>query len=479
MGINKDSSAKTSTSPIEFKQNAPSIFTLSIKIFLGLFLVFIIVAIYSFITDKKYGNRTNISSPVLSPNATGTKVKLLSLEGLAWKDELGQMIEIKEEDMFGEKDKLITGNKSRLVLGFDDGSVVRIGGKTRITLVKLNPVETRINNMEGELFARVQKTPNRRFFIEAGRVTVESLGTIFSVENKGEIIVNVFDHFVKVSDGNTEKEVGKKEQWRENQDTVVALKETDYENNKFISWSLAEESKQVVFVISPTITIRPVVNTTVKPTEKITSNPTVSPKGSGPLVLSGKIVKDGVVLDWKTTDLDIKKGFKLVKSLSENPVYPNSDSVVFESSASSSFYWEIKDGKKWHFRVCQSLESEACGVYSNDVLLEAPLSTTTPVTISSGNVRSINLTGEMSGILVKLNWTIDGYSSQGYEVVWSTDSSPVYPSRGGDSFHYYSDPAKRNDEITNLTSGKTYYFRICEYLGDKCGVYSNEVSYSF
>lgn len=477
MGINKDSGPGISNSPT--KLDSPGLFTLPLKIFLGLFLVFIIIAVYSFTIDKKYGNSANTLLRVPSLGATGIKAKLLYLNGLAWKDESGQMIEIQEEDVFGEKDKLLTGENSRLVLGFDDGSVVRIGEKTRITLVKLNPLETRINNMEGELFARVQKTPNSRFFIETGKVTVESLGTIFSVENKGEIIVNVFDHLVKVSDGNTEKEVGKKEQWRENQDTVVSIKETDYENNKFISWSLAEEAKKAVSVIFPTVTIRQVVSSTIKPTEKKSVNPTKKPKGSGSLVLTGKIVKDGVVLDWKTTDLDIVKGYKLVKSLSENPVYPNSDFVVFESSASSSFYWEIKDGKKWHFRVCQFLESGACGVYSNDVLLEAPSSFVTTETNSFGNVKAINLAGEKSGSLIKLNWTVEVYSSQGYEVVWSTDSSPVYPSRKNDSFHYYSDPAKKNDEITNFISGKTYYFRVCEYLGDKCGVYSNEVSYSF
>ena len=62
-------------------------------------------------------------------------------------------------------------------------------------------------------------------------------------------------------------------------------------------------------------------------------------------------------------------------------------------------------------------------------------------------------------------------SSKGFKVVKNTTGSPVYP---GDAYHYLSDPAARSDTWTGLSAG-TYYFRVCEYLGGSCGVYSNEI----
>lgn len=466
---------KNSGTQIEPVPDAPGIFSWPLKVFLGLCLVFIAITIYFSVTQKR-GNKTNNPLLVSTPTPISFKAKVVYLEGMVWKDMGGQMEEMKEDDVLVEKDKLITGGNTRLVLVFDEGSVVRFGEKTRITLTKLSPAEMRINNIEGELFARVQKTPDHRFFITAGKVIVESLGTVFSVENKGEVKVNVYDHSVKVTDGSKVTEIGKKEQWRGNQNTVAVLKETDYENNKFLSWSLAEEAKNISVFASPTITSKPVVILTVKPMEKKAEAPTIQPSSAESLILSGKAVSDGVVLNWEAKNLDNTKGYKLVKSLNENPVYPGSDFVFFDSPSSSSFFWEIKDGRKWHFRVCQFLPTGKCGVYSNDLALDAPAGSVMTETNSSGNVKSINLTGEKSGVLIKLNWTVDGYSFMGYKVVWSTNSQPVYPSRDGDSFHYFSDPGKRSDEISNLISGKTYYVRVCEYLGGKCGVYSNELS---
>jgi len=63
-------------------------------------------------------------------------------------------------------------------------------------------------------------------------------------------------------------------------------------------------------------------------------------------------------------------------------------------------------------------------------------------------------------------------SDMGFKVVYNETGNPVYP---GNTYHYYSDGNVRGDIWTDLTPGKTYYFRTCEYLGGKCGVYSNQV----
>lgn len=86
-------------------------------------------------------------------------------------------------------------------------------------------------------------------------------------------------------------------------------------------------------------------------------------------------------------------------------------------------------------------------------------------------VNSITLTDE--GEYIK--WTVDGYSKLGYKVVWSKTQGATYPLRSGDKYHYYSDPEKLTDTIDAFEGTGTYYVRVCEYLGGKCGVYSNEI----
>lgn len=87
------------------------------------------------------------------------------------------------------------------------------------------------------------------------------------------------------------------------------------------------------------------------------------------------------------------------------------------------------------------------------------------------NVESIELEFEDGQIL----WEVEGYSSNGFKVVWSKNEGPTYPTRSGDKYHYFSDPNKNFDSLDAFNGGGKYYVRVCEYLGGKCGVYSNEI----
>jgi hypothetical protein len=90
---------------------------------------------------------------------------------------------------------------------------------------------------------------------------------------------------------------------------------------------------------------------------------------------------------------------------------------------------------------------------------------------ATSKVNSIKLQG--SG--AKITWTVDGTSAQGYKVVWSKNTDPVYPNREGDQYHYFSDPSTKYDSLEAFSGNGDYYVRVCEYLGGKCGVYSNQI----
>lgn len=74
---------------------------------------------------------------------------------------------------------------------------------------------------------------------------------------------------------------------------------------------------------------------------------------------------------------------------------------------------------------------------------------------------------------VKLTWTTVGVEApKGFKVVISESADPVYP---GNDYHYLTDPSARQDAWSGL-GNKTYHFRVCQYLGGACGVYSNDVA---
>jgi|APSaa5957512622_1039677.scaffolds.fasta_scaffold00921_12 hypothetical protein len=74
-----------------------------------------------------------------------------------------------------------------------------------------------------------------------------------------------------------------------------------------------------------------------------------------------------------------------------------------------------------------------------------------------------------------ISWKTNGYSSNGFKVIWSKTENPTYPTRTGDKYHYYSDSNKNTDTLTAFDGEGTYHARVCEYLGGKCGIYSNEI----
>src|SRR4030042_1643369 len=82
----------------------------------------------------------------------------------------------------------------------------------------------------------------------------------------------------------------------------------------------------------------------------------------------------------------------------------------------------------------------------------------------------INLTGFVEGNVAKLTWTTENLTAEsGFKIVMANKPDPIYP---GNDFHYKSNPSDRNDTWYDLSAG-TYYFRACQYLDSKCGIYSN------
>ena len=81
---------------------------------------------------------------------------------------------------------------------------------------------------------------------------------------------------------------------------------------------------------------------------------------------------------------------------------------------------------------------------------------------------SLNFLWDISGTKLMYKQIVDS-SRYGYKIVKSTSKNPVYP---GNSYLYISN-SNQTSATWSIKDGQTYYFRVCQYLGGKCGTYSN------
>lgn len=245
-----------------------------------------------------------------------------------------------------------------------------------------------------------------------------------------------------------------------------------------------------------------VVTEQPKPEEKTTvETPTEDPAPTTPvpttpapqpsITLTATAYATGVKLVWTPANMDTSKGFKIVKSVYQNPVYPGNNYIYISQSAARSYAWEIKDGKTYYFRVCQ-YTGGACGIYSNNAKATAPYVATTPplsavrsITLQFVSLSPLSFLKEVvnetyvtpiTGQTAKVSWVVDGYSAKGFKIVWSKNPGPTYPTRSGDKYYYDGSPsANTYGGIDPFSGSGDYYVRVCEYLGGACGVYSNEI----
>ncbi len=369
-----------------------------------------------------------------------------------------------------EGDSVETLADGRAIINLDDGSAIRLDNKSKVVLSSLKPDHITISNESGQVYARVAAS-ERVFDVQAGNATYVSLGTAYKTINKeGKKGVEVYKNKVKViKDSKEEAIVDEGNQYLlENKVDVkiekklVKMTETEIKKDSFVVWNKEEDQK-----LDGT---QAEVKEDVEVSAETNPDPEI-PVTTSKIALSAVKTATGVKFVWTVEGVNVDQGFKLVRSTALNPVYPGNDYQYLSNKDQRAYLWTIKDGKTYYFRICQYLGGK-CGVYSNNVKMTAPLAEV-PDETPSGTVSSISLSSSGGS---NVSWKATGISEQGFKLVWSKNANPIYPGREGDRYNYYSDASINSGSLDAFSGAGTYYVRVCEYLGGKCGVYSNQIT---
>lgn len=211
------------------------------------------------------------------------------------------------------------------------------------------------------------------------------------------------------------------------------------------------------------------------------------PQTTSGMTLRGESTDDGIIISWQLYQPKAPQGYKVVYGITPYPTFEEHASVYVEKQYTKIVTIPLTDGETYTFRVC-TYTGDGCINYSKPVSVTAPSDES-----SLGNkavlfeahpegndsyptVESITLSANTNNWI---SWQTNGDATMGFKIAYSKNPHPVYPKRDElDNWIYVGDTAASSWELPAEQGPGTYYVRVCEYIGNACGVYSNEITVS-
>jgi hypothetical protein len=408
------------------------------------------------------------------------KAELIYTEGsVEYKKEKGDWKRAVKGTELVQGDSVEVVGSGRAIINLDDGSVIRLGSSSQVVLSQMKADDIKLTNKKGYIYTRVAKLDKRQFTVDVDKISYQSLGTAYKTINEKDLKgVEVYHNKVKIYSADMKENItveeGKKyyvvyKTSPDSEKKVLELKVDEIKKDGFVMWNKTKDADNSDYKENLGVLEFDKSQETKQEAKEVTTKPVVV---NSNINLTGKVVDGGVYLSWNVSGLDTNNGFKMVKSKTINPVYPGSYYKYLSNKNIRSYTWNIIDGNTYYFRVCKYLGNGKCGEYSNNIKLTTP---NKKKETSSSAVKSISVSSKGNGSVV---WSVNGKSKQGFKLVWSKTSGPTYPTRSTDKYKYFSNFNTRSGSISKFDGKGKYYVRVCEYLGGKCGLYSNQIQVS-
>ncbi len=372
----------------------------------------------------------------------GAEVSLV--EGsVEYKSPTTDWVSVNSNVLLKQGDSLRVNGEGKAVVNLDDGSAVRLNKDSGMTLTSLDAKHITISNDKGEIYTRFVKS-DRVFEVKAKEITYKSLGTAYkTINTESQNGVEVYHNSVSILGVNGQNEIlveqGNKYFVVDTTQPQIIQKVTAVDINvinkdAFVKWNkdqdeLISDFKSEMGILfdltPPTLTIN-------APTD-------------GQKVTSEKITVTG------TTEADTK--------ITINEAAVTNNNGVF------SFDFGLNVGTN---AIKISTEDSAGNkTIVNLNIIREVVQTPPP---AAGKI-TLSATKTSTGI--NFSWSVSGLDvSKGFKLLKSkTAPNPTYP----DGALTFIDGSKRSYSLS-VQDGKTYYFRICQYTGSACAVYSNNVT---
>lgn len=381
--------------------------------------------------------------------------------------------EIIEKDVLLKKDYSVRVSGDGIAsLKFFDGNIVRLSNDTTIDIKNVQKEEVILENVEGSLYVSVEET-NVKYQIAMSNSDIKLNKGIFLTENNDEEKkIKVFKDSVNVSLKDQEEKIyeipeGKKlyikAKEEEKQNKPVKITKDEVSEDKFIlaNKELDKDTNKDLGYLDESV--------------------------FGEIKIEVQAKGDGILVSFEKLGSPSLNGFKIIKSLSDNPVFGKDESIYVEVESKGEKLVGVKDGKTYYFRVC---EYNGFGCVVNSVVKSAvapvpptptpkpvvnqpaptkkPSPTPTPAPTQNVNITSIN--GNINKF--KVFWSFSGSATQGFKVVYSkTSPNPTF---GIDASGYFGEGSTYGI-VSGIPAG-TYNVRVCRYTGSGCDSYSQTVS---
>jgi hypothetical protein len=342
--------------------------------------------------------------------------------------------------------QLRTGENSKAVLEFDEGSALRLDENTHIILEEINNKNISVAQVVGETYSRVNKTSGLTYKVKSGDAETTALGTAFGVATeksnwvkKGEkkVIVKVVESKVKVkivkNDETLEKEVSEGEELIvdmtkpiEDIAKKIPLPKEETAQDGFYVWNREEDTEKSYPLGVLSDVIPPEVNIS-EPLDGITT----------------ELVRVAVR---GTTEAGARI---FVNGAETNNDNGNFEKIIDLKVGANTVEIKAKDdsGNATAKKITVTRKGEAVA--------------TLP----------LYLKGWADSDGIHLSWSLSGITApKGFKLVKSLTAYPSYP---GDSAVYLNPDVK--NYLWQINDGKTWHFRVCVYEGGSCGTYSNDL----
>jgi hypothetical protein len=408
------------------------------------------IALFGFVAilviGAYFAGTTALKLPLISKQIG---LELTFAEGKIEYQRNGQWFTATTETPLQQGDTIKVAENGKAILNLDDGSTVRLNAESSVVLTSLNPKNIVITNTSGEVYARVAKSTTRTFVVSANGVEYKAMGTAYRVtEDTLKKGVDVFASSVEVMQNGTKTTVeqGKKyyvvdKNSPTTERTISQIDKTeDLNNDAFIKWNVAcdetdPEGKEDLGIFKDTEAPALSVKSPANGGKTTSSQITVAGKteaGSTVYVNGAKVDNNGGEFSKK---LNLSMGYNTI-TVKAIDAAGNSAKVVVKIKRESP---------------------------------PAPKPTPKPAPSVYLSLYSIS-----AG---KVGWKVVGFTSEnGFKIVWSKASGPTYPTRSSDEYIYNSAESARSQGGLSAFDGAGYYYvRVCEYLGGKCGRYSNQI----